>query len=799
MNLRYALRQLAKSPGFAAVSVITLALGIGANTAIFSFISSWMLRPSPFPQIDRLVLLFENNKKTGAETGVAPGDFADWRAKSGVFEDLGAASFESYNLTGSDEPVKIPGFGVTANFFRTLGVVPALGREFAESEQNGSSHVAILSHELWRDRFSSDRSVLGRTITLDGFPTTIVGVMKEDFQYIPMGAAQIFTPVNLSPEILQSRARVFLRPVGRLKPGVTVAGANAAIAALQASLEAEYPLTNSNRGAAIRTLVDEINRQSGNNAIRIVYATVCFVLLMACANVANLIMSRSSGRRKEMAVRLAIGAGRWQLIRQLLIETMILFIAGAAGGILLARLGVAYLMRVIPARSLPYLPNHGRVDVDAQVLLFTIGVALVTGILFGLAPALEGTRFDLNTILKDAGSRGTTSASSARIRKILVGGEMAMAVMVVVCGALLVNSFIRMRQVDLGYNGDRVLVAELTLPPSYKTPVSINQFANAILERTSPIAGVERASIARYTPASDNGVVQAMLFEGRPDPPPGQAPVVRLNNVSAGYMESLSIGVTKGRTITREDTADSTPVIVINETIAARFFPGEDPIGKRIRIQQIPRQIVGVVKEVKYYSPASPSENQAYLPFAQALTRDLTLVVRTAGDPSSIAQQIRGVVREIDPNQPVARIESIANRIEQRSAPDKILTQMTAFFGILALFLAAIGLYAVMAHSVAQRTQEIGVRMALGARAGDVLKLVIRQGMAVVVTGMILGLGGAFLLTRSLAFFLYGVDPRDPATFSEAFFLLAAVALFACWIPARRAARVDPLIALRYE
>jgi putative ABC transport system permease protein len=799
MDLKYALRQLAKAPGFTLVAILTLALGIGANTAIFSFIDSWILRPSPFPEIDRLVVLFETNKRTGTTNLVSPADWIDWREKADIFEELATASFASYNLTGSDEPLKIPAFDVSANFFHTLGIKPALGREFTEAEEAaGQDNVVILGHQLWRDRFGSDPKILGRSITLDGLPYGIVGVLPDNFQFIPMGPADVFTPLSMSPQRRATRDSLFLRPVGRLKPGIDVARANAAMTALQASLESAYPATNTNRGVLVRTLTAEINRQAGTTAVKVLYAIVCFVLLMACANVANLIMARSSARRKEMAIRLAMGAGRWRLIRQLLAETLILFAGGAAGGVLFARWGVAWLSRAIPARSLPYLPNHGRVDVDLPVLMFTLAIALLTGLMFGLAPALEGTRFDLSGMLKDAASRGSSGAGG-RFRKFLVAGEMALAVMVVVCGALLVNSFIRMMHVDVGFNGDHVLVAEMQLPPAYKTAASVRQFSDSVLERLAPIRGVDRASVAQYTPMSEGGNVGLIYFEGHPDPPPGQVPGARLNTVSPGYLESLSIPLISGRTFTGEDSADATRAVVINDTIANRYFPNENPLGKRMRVRKVWHTIVGVVKTVKYDNPSSPPENQVYMAFAQSPTVQLTVVVRTTGDPAAVAQQIRSVVREVDPNQPVARIVTISTRMEERTKPDQLLSEMSGFFGILALFLAAIGLYGVMAYSVAQRTHEIGLRMALGARGRDVLGLVIRQGMSIVLGGMLLGIVGAGFLARALATFLYGVEPRDPATFAATFLLLAGVALLACWIPARRASRVDPVIALRYE
>jgi predicted permease len=549
----------------------------------------------------------------------------------------------------------------------------------------------------------------------------------------------------------------------------------------------------------VRPLIDEINQQSGNAGLKMLYAIVCFVLLMACANVANLILTRSSVRRKEMAVRLAIGAGRWRLIRQLLTETMILFLAGAAGGVLFARWGVDWLHRAIPARSLAYIPNHGQVAVDGQVLVFTMAIALLTGLLFGLAPALEGTRFNLSSVLKDSASRGFSSAGASRFRKFLVAGEMGLAVIVVLCGALLVNSFIRMKHIDLGFDGERVLVAEMQLGPAYKTPARIRQFSDSVLESVVPIYGVERASVAQYTPMSEGGNVGLIYFEGRPEPPPGQVPSARLNAVSPGYLESLNIRLIAGRTIERGDSTNAAPVIVINDTIAKRYFQGENPIGKQIRVHNQRHTIIGVVKEVKYYYPTAPPENQAYLAFAQEPPASLTVVVRTSSDPSAVAQQIRSVVRKIDPDQPVARIVSIAQRLDDRTTGTRILTSLAGFFGAVALFLAAIGLYGVMAYSVSQRTQEIGVRMALGAHSVDVLALVIQQGMTFVMCGMLAGIAGAALMAKGLATFLYGIEPRDPATFLSTFLLLTAVALLACFIPARRAAHLDPLVALRYE
>ena len=803
MDLKFAVRQLFKSPGFTIIAILTLAFGIGGNTCMFSFVNAWILRPAPFPDAAQLVVLFETDKRTGEKSSTAIADWNDWREKTGVFKELAAADWVIYNLTGIDEPERINGFRISANFFRALGVRPALGREFTEDEQaEEQPGVVILSHELWRDRFASDPYVIGRSVRLDDAPVTIVGVMPADFQYIPMGRADLFTPLRLSPDMLMFREKATLRPLARLRPGISTKTAQAALATIQASLEKAYPSTNKDRGVLVRSLQDEIDRQSGNDAVRLLFAIVSCVLLMACANVANLIMARSTGRRKEIAVRLAIGAGRAQLIRQLLAETLLLFLGGAAGGLFLGRWGVIYLLRAIPNRSLPYLPNHGRVDLDWHILLFTILVALLSGIAFGLAPALEATRFDLNSVLKDSGGRGTAGPGGDRVRRFLVTGEMAMAVVVVVCGALLTNSFVRMMSVDLGFRGDRVLVAEMQLPPKYTTPASITQFYSEVLAHLSSIGGVERAAAAQFTPVSEGGNTGPILVEGRPVAPAGQIPWARINRVTPGFLEAMSIPLLSGRTISRQDSAAAPPAVVINDTFANRYFYGENPIGNRVAFDTrnpVFHTVIGVVKEIKYYEITAPPENQAYISFEQWPRRDMAVVARTKGDAAIVARSIRSVVRAVDPNQPVSRIASISTLLEERFAGDRILATIAGFFGALALFLAAIGIYGVMAYSVSYRTQEIGVRMALGAHSRDVLALVVRQGMGMVIGGMLAGSAGAVVMAKLLNRFLYGIRPTDPLTFAIAFLILGATAVLACAIPAQRAARVDPLVALRYE
>jgi putative ABC transport system permease protein len=798
VDLRYSFRQFAKNPAFVVIAIFTLALGIGANTAIFSFVNAWVIRPLPFPDPGRLVVLFETDRKGGNPGPVAPADWKDWRERSGVFEDLATASGGSFNLTGNDEPQRVAGYEVSTNFFRALGSRPAVGREFREGERD----VVILAHSLWRDRFASDPNILGRKITLDGAATTIIGVMPETFQYIPMGLADLFAPLPATPEWLAVRDTRSLHVVGRLKTGFDPGSAAAAMATFQSALAREYPSTNANRGVIVRPLRDEVDRQSGNSALKIVFAIVWFVLLMACANVANLIMARATSRRKEMGIRLALGAARGRLMRQLLSETLILFVAGAAGGVLFARLGVTYLLHAIPARSLPYIPNFGRVDVDWEVLLFALGVAFFTGLLFGLAPALEGTRLDLNTVLKDSATRGSGSLGGARFRRILVASEMAMAVVVVVCGALLANSFVRLMRTDVGFDGEHVLVAEMQLPPKYKTPASIQQFYEGVIERLAPIPGVERAAAAMYTPFSDGGNVGPLVVEGRPELPSGQNPVTRRNWITPGYLESMSIPILAGRSISLQDSADAPLAVVVNETIVKRYFQGENPLGKRLRMSaRNPAWyvIAGVVKDVKYYEFSAPPENQTYLAFAQSPVSQMHVVVRTRSDASSLAQAIRATVRAVDPNQPVSRIITIAERMDEQLAGTRILTQVTGFFGLLALFLAAIGLYGVIAYSVSQRTQEIGVRMAIGAQRRDVLTLIVGQGMRLVLGGMLIGVAGAVAMAKLLASFLYGISAADPVTFVTTFVVLAAVGLVACGIPARRATRIDPLVALRYE
>lgn len=802
MGLRLPLRQLIKNPGFAIIAIVTLALGIGSNAAMFTFVNSWILRPSLFPDMDRLVVMYETDRQSRYQFATPPADWKDWRGKSGIFEDLAAASINSFNLTGRDEPVRVAGFRISSNFFHTLSVRPALGRDFTEAEEiPGQDNVVILANALWRDRFSSDPNVLGQTITVDGIAHTIIGVMPATFQYIPMGPAEIFEPLALTSAQIVSRDARFLNIVGRLKPGVDRPRAVAAMTSLAASLEKEYPATNTNRGVRLQTLQEEIDRQSGNTGVKIVFAIVSFVLLMACSNVANLIMSRATGRRREMAVRVAIGAGRAQLVRQLLRETLILFFTGAALGVPVARWTVAFLIHAIPARSLPYLPNFGRVDLNWTVLGFMALVALTSGIAFGLAPALEATGFDVNRMLKDSGARGG-SASGGRFRKILVAGEMALAVVVVVCCALLGKSFVNLMTADLGFDGRKVLAAQIELPPKYPNAASWRQFYDSVVERMTAIPGVERAAAARATPFIGGGSVVPLYVEGQPPAAEAVTPSARRNGVTPGYIEAMSIPLIAGRTISHQDSADAKPVAMVNDTLVKRYFAGQNPLGKRIRLGRTDQTwytIVGVVKEVNYFEALAPAENQVYIAAEQFPAAAMCVLVRTRGDPAPIAQSIRAVVRGVDPNQPVSEIKTIAQQMADNMAGNRILTQVTAAFGLLAMFLAAIGIYGVMSYSVAQRTQEIGVRMALGARARDVIAMVVRQGMVVILSGMIVGVAGAIGMVRLIASLLEGVKPTDIAIFGGSFAVLGAVALAACAIPARRAARVDPVVALRYE
>ncbi len=805
-DLKYALRMLKKSPGFTAIAVLTLALGIGANTAIFSFVNAWIINPLPYPQSDRLtVVLGENTKEGWTFDSSTAADFYDWQRQSKSFEELCAWSTASFNLAGDGPPERVAGTRVSWNFFATLSAKPLLGRAFLPSDDDpGAPHVAILSRGLWQARFAGDEKIIGRSIKIGGESYTIVGVMPASFQLPLAGESNLWTLLALSQKERDDRSFGWLDTMGRRRAGVELAAAQAEMSAIAAQLEKAYPKTNTNSGVQLQSLKDAIGQEAGNQPAMILFWIVGFVLLIACANVANLMLARATGRAKELAVRAALGAGRLRLVRQLLTETMLLFVAGGAAGVFLGYWGLGWIDAAIPTRIRGYLLNYGQVSLDLSTLGYTFAIALVAGILFGLAPALSSSKLDVNSMLKDASGRATGARTGSRLRSIFVVGEVALAVVIVVCSALMIRSFVGMVRANPGFRQENVLVADLDLPETkYKAPAEIKAFYDQVLERVRVLPQVKSAGASQQIPYDECCTTLGVTVVGRPALNPGDVPGARYSVVTPEYFNTMQISLVKGRTFTSADGPTAPQVVIINQELARQFWPHDDPIGQKLHFQpdkDVDATIIGVVGDVRMTSEMTyHRDREMYVPFAQFPSAEMEIVVRSSTDRATLASAIRSAIWSVDADQPVSEIRPLEAIISDRYAGYYIVSQLMGFFSVLGLFLGAIGIYGVMAFMVTQRTHEIGIRIALGARPHEILRLVVGKGLLLAGVGIALGVVGALGMTRFLAFMLAGVSPRDPLTFTGVALLIAVVALAACYIPARRAMRVDPIVALRYE
>jgi putative ABC transport system permease protein len=803
-DLRHGARALARTPGFTLAAVVALALGIGANTAILSVVEAVLLRPLPYEDPDRLVVILHRG-----ENPVSPANFADWRRQGRAFERMGAAEYWTPNLTGADRPEKLVALRLTSEVLPMLGVRPVLGRFFLpEEEEPGREREVILSHGLWHRRFGADPKILGRQITIDGAPYTIVGVMPRGFQFAPFWVtrAELWAPLALGPRV-GNREGSSLRAFARVKRGVSLGEARAEMATITARLEREYPGTN--RHVTVLPLKEKVVSDV-RPALLVLLGAVGLVLLIACANVAHMLLARAAARKKEVAVRSALGASRSRMIRQLLTESLVLALGGGGAGLLLAVYGIRVLVALSPA-SIPRIEGVG---VDGRVLLLTLAASLLTGIAFGLAPAMHASAANASDSLREGAHGSTEGIRRNRLRSLLVGSEFALALVLLVGAGLMMRSFIALRAIDPGFDPKNVLTMVVSVTGSKEAPPGERAlFYRQLLEAVRSLRGVQAASAINHLPLAGDIWGWPFNVEGRPRPRPGETPNAAYRVVFPGYFRTMGIPVLRGRDIAESDDLRAPGVVVVNEWLARRYWPNENPIGKRITLDD-PKEsaswltVVGVVKDAVRKNWAAAPEEEIYLPYLQnryylenpgAHVAYLTLVVRSSADPAAMAPAIRDVVWSFDRNLPVSEVQTMERVVADSTAEPRFNLLLLAAFAAVAVILAAVGIYGVMSYSVSRRTHEIGIRIALGAERADVVRLVVGQGMLVALAGAGAGMAGALALTRLMASLLYGVRTTDPPTYLAVAFLLGGVALAASYLPARRATRIDPLTALRYE
>ena len=803
-DLRYGARVLAKSRAFTAIAVLTLALGIGANTAIFSYINAWFIKPLPYPQPDRLVIFETQDKKHGWTSGgvTSAADFFDFQRQNSSFEQTAAWGGASLNLTGDGRPELVDGGRVSWNYFDALGAKPILGRTFtSDDDRSGAPHVVILGEGLWQGRYAGDPKIIGHNITIGGETYTVVGVMPGTFQFPLMGIANLWTPLALTDKQRADRGNVWLPAFGRLKPSVTLEQARAETATFFAHLEKEFPKTNTNLTWLVNFMTDGIRKEEGGPEAMICFVIVGLVLLIACANVANLMLARAANRTKEFAVRGALGATGQRLAQQLLTESVLLFLAGGVAGLLFGFWGMRWVESQIPGHIRGYIVNYGHVNLDFTTLVFTLGITLLCGLAFGLAPAFENARLDVNGALKEASGQASGGRRSARLRRIFVAAEIALAVVVLISATLLVKSFIISVRSSPGFNPTNLMVAQLALPKTkYTQDAERRNFSEEVVARVRALPGVACASVASHVPFGGFG--QGIEFEVDEKPvQPGERHGAPFAAVSANYFSTMQIGLAKGRFFDSSDAYGSPLTVIVSQRMAQEIWPGEEPVGKKLRLgeQRAVGTVVGVVNDVKIYYQRERPGWHIYVPLTQFPSRTFGFVVRTAGDSTTMATAVRDAIWAVDRDQPISSIEPLETLMAVVDAGNRVVTKLMVFFGALAMFLGAIGIYGVMAQMVSQRVHEIGIRMALGARPGQVMGMVVGQGLWLALIGICAGVLVAFAVTQVLATTLYQVAPTDPPTFIGVAVLFAVIAMAACYLPARRGMRVDPLVALRYE
>jgi putative ABC transport system permease protein len=797
-DMRFGARVLRKQPAFTFIAVLTLALGIGANTALFSVINAVLLRPLPFPESDRILSLYETFKPSGQSALSVP-NLRDWQQQNTVFEGIAAYVDGAFNLQSGDSPQRLLGLSVTANYFDVLGIKPQLGRTFLSGEDEaGSERVVVLSDALWRNNFGADPRIVNQTIPLNGQKYTVVGVMPPELSALTR--TQLWSPLVFPEGERTARGSRNYYAIGRLKEGVTLEQAGEQMSLIAARLEQQYADVQAGRGALLQRYEDEIVGDV-RQPLYMLMGAVGFVLLIACTNVANLLLARAAGRHREIAVRVALGAGRWRLVRQFLTEGLLLSIAGGLVGIATAWLALDLLGKL----AFAFLPRASEIKLDLRVLGFTLLVSILTGILFGIAPTAQALKTNVQDALKDGGKGSAQGFGGNLMRNILVVTEIAAAFVLLIGAGLLIKSFARLQSVDHGIKAENVLTAKLSLAPErYADGDALREFHRQVLERVAAMPGVEAAGLTSHLSVEQYGTNGYVAVEGKTYAPT-QEPLVELRVVSPGYFRALGVALVRGRTFDERDTKDSPLGVVVNETMARAVWPGEDPIGKRvsgrpIRPGWVP--VIGVVADVKNMGLARPAAPEFYFNYAQGgedILRNMTLAVRSRLDAGSLAAIVRREVQGVDPAQPLFEVQTMQSVLDDTISGWRLNMALLSVLAVLALVLALVGIYGVMSYNVTQHTREIGIRMALGARKTDILKLVLGRGVTLALTGVSIGLAISFGLTRLMSGLLFGVSATDPVTFGGIAALLFVVALLACYLPALRAIKVDPLIALRYE
>lgn len=797
-DLRFGLRSLLRSPGFAMVAILCLALGIGANAALFSVLNAVLLRPLPFTEPDRLVRIFETFGD-GGHGSVSVPNFRDWAEQSTGFEQIAAYQMGSRNLQSTGDPERVRAVEATSNLFSLLGARPLLGRAFdPEMDEPGKTKVAVVSEELWRTRLGGDPSLVGSTVRLDGIPYTVIGVMPALFDFPAGGSStDVWVLFEPSPEVASARGSHFLAAVGRLKPGIALEQATAQLVTVAAEIEKDHPADQAGRSVIVQPLRETIVGQV-RPALLILFGAVGLVLLIACANVANLLLARAAVRQREVAIRLALGASRARLIRQFLLESLVLAFTGAVLGLLLARWSLDALAPLAKGA----LPVFQEFPLDGRVFGFLLTVAMLSGIAFGIVPALQTSHGDVRDSLAETGGKTTGSNRQQLFRSTLVVLEIAVSLILLVGAGLLLRGFLNLRNTEPGLVAENVLTAHLPVPVA-QLEGSTPRIFRPTLEKIRAIPGVRSAALISMLPIQSAWTNGGFAIEGRPAPQPGQEPIAELRVASPGFFQSLGIPVLRGRDFTESDGESGPIVAIINEALARKHFPGEDPLGQRLRLSGQSFPIVGIAGSVRQAGLDHDPLAEIYLPYSapgtMGLLGDSVLVIRTAVPPESVTDGARAAVTSVDPGLPLYDVLTMEEVINHSLAGRRLNLWLLSIFAGISLFLSAAGLYGVISYLVAQRTQEIGVRIALGAQTRDVIGLVIRQAARLTGAGLLLGLLGAFAFTRVLESLLYGVSARDPLTYAALAAVLATVALLATWLPARRASRVDPILAIRAE